>query len=252
MAIKWRDSDAKRLANAVRQYNAKLTRAAKKQPAIIPYLPPRANVQELRSTIVTRQDFNREVGRLERIRDGDALNLKALPGGAITTKWEYNVLKADIQRINRLRSQIVKTAGISTQTGTMGSIAANHLRPKRFNVAGTQKDWEAQRKSIRNQARSNYLAESQARSKSNYLKRVNDLIQEIQNFNPGYKVRNNDILNSLERLRSLVSSLSDETVYMAGLSDAPLSIEFLYTGGGFDADYIDSIISRWEDYLSGV
>lgn len=252
MAIKWRVSDAKRLANAVRQYNAKLTRAVKKQPALAPYLPPRVNVQQIRSTLVSRNDFNREVSRLERIMRSDALELKALPGGAVTTKYEYAILRADVQRINRLRTNIVRRAGISTATGTMGSIASNNLKPKKFNLTGDQKAWEAQRKSIRNQSRGNYLIESQALYKDNYLKRVNNIIEDIVFFDPGYTVSNNAVTNSLERLRSLVAGLDPEIVFQAGLVDAPLSLDFLYTGGAFDSDYVDSIFSRWEDYLRGV
>lgn len=250
MAIRWRDSDAKKLANAVRQYNAKLTRTAKKNPALTPYLPRRITVQEIRNRVSDRNDFNREISRLQRIIRPDSLELKALPGGAITTKYEYNILRADVQRINRQRAEIVKRYGIVEGSGRMGSIAANNLRQKRFNISGSQEEWEAQRRSITNQARGNYLEEEQQRAKSNYLSRLDKLIEEASQY-AEYTPKQNDLLDSLLRLKALISSLSPEQVYEAGLSESSLAIDFLYGGEEGNADYIEEITLRWQEYLGG-
>ena len=64
--IKWRDTDEKALAKAVRKFNAKRTRLLKQVPELEEFLPAKLSTKELKKTIKTRRDFNNEINSIER------------------------------------------------------------------------------------------------------------------------------------------------------------------------------------------
>ena len=72
--IKWRDNDLAELRRIVKNYNAKLARQRTKlieadQRYQASQLPRKASVKELRSSIETRKDFNRELREMQNFID---------------------------------------------------------------------------------------------------------------------------------------------------------------------------------------
>ena len=77
--IRWREADEKELQRVVKNYNAKLSRLAKKNPEMKNALPDRVSAAQLRDMIETRQDLNRELNSLRRFSQKGAEELVEVP-----------------------------------------------------------------------------------------------------------------------------------------------------------------------------
>jgi hypothetical protein len=89
--IRWREADEKELQRVVKNFNAKLTRLAKKDPKNAAALPERVSAAELRAMIKTRQDLNRELNALRRFSERGAETLVEIPDNYYNlkiTKWQ--------------------------------------------------------------------------------------------------------------------------------------------------------------------
>lgn len=181
--IKWRKKDNQKITSIVRRFNAKLTRTAKKNPELVPYLPERLTTTGLKEKINTRQDFNREVKSAERFLRKGAEEPITTQQGIKTTKWEVQETRYKVQQINRQRSAKRKKADVSTEKGTMGTIQANALQPKKFNINTiSPSNWEAFKKSVEKQVGSNYYQEKDERYKENYLKALYNVFSSQDDF----------------------------------------------------------------------
>ena len=54
--IRWKESDQQELRKAVKNFNAKIDRIAKKNPELKNALPEKASIRQLKELIKTRQD----------------------------------------------------------------------------------------------------------------------------------------------------------------------------------------------------
>ena len=77
--IRWREADEKELRRVVKNFNAKITRLAKKDPKNAAALPERVSAAELRAMIKTRQDLQRELNALRRFSQKGAETLVEIP-----------------------------------------------------------------------------------------------------------------------------------------------------------------------------
>lgn len=168
--IRWRDSDLKNLRIAVQQFNAKRTRELKKHPELANILPDKISVKEVKASIATRADFNREVNRINRFRRKNATDILQSAGGVKATRWEVNELRIKVGVINRQRAKKRKEANVSTEKGTMGTIRANSLLPKKFDFGKMEKrDWDKFRQIVEKQAKPTYWSERDELYKENYI-----------------------------------------------------------------------------------
>ena len=89
--IRWRSADEAELKRVVKNFNAKLTRLAKKDPQNKNALPERVSAAQMKNMIETRQDFNRELNALRRFSERGAEELVVVPGNDYNlkiTKWQ--------------------------------------------------------------------------------------------------------------------------------------------------------------------
>lgn len=230
--IKWRKTDKQRLSRAVQQFNAKLTRLSKKHPELEPFLPKRIAVAEIRDKITTRQDFNREVKSLERFKRKGAESPVLSKSGVMTTKWEKLEIGYKVREINRRRKIELERANVSTYKGTMGSIKANNLLPKPYDINKIKpSDWGKFVESVEKQIRSSYHGEKIERYKHNYIVAIHNNLPEPYASN----------------LIRIVNNISSEWLYDAYYQDPVLQIDFAYDP--LDASLIyESIINRLSDY----
>ena len=77
--IRWSQADEAELKRVVKNFNAKLTRLAKKDPQSAAALPERVSAAQLRDMIETRQDLNRELNALRRFSERGAEELVDIP-----------------------------------------------------------------------------------------------------------------------------------------------------------------------------
>lgn len=170
--IRWRQKDFDTVTKAVRQFNATITRAAKKyNNAAI--LPPRITTAEFRSRITTRAEFNREIKALKRFNTQTAKPV-AYPGGLVTTEWQVKEARRLTNLVNRQRKKEAQLLKISTDTkGYMGTPEQNNLKPKKLNLNKlTMRGWERFVMGVEKQSRDNYTTEKMNKYKENYLKSV--------------------------------------------------------------------------------
>lgn len=191
--IKWRKSDREKISNTVRQFNAKITRTLKKHPEFAPYLPEKITVKELTANIRTRKDFNREVNSLSRFLKRGAEMPYTSKRGVKTTTWERKEIGYKVAQINRHRTSERKRANVSTYKGTMGSIKANNLNPKKYNIDKIRpREWNKFVETVEKQTKSNYNYDKMVRYKENYIKGIynvfgakgNGIIRIVENIPP--------------------------------------------------------------------
>lgn len=104
--IRWSEADEKELQRVVKNYNAKLTRTAKRDPKNASALPERVSAAELRAMIKTRQDLNRELNALRRFSQRGAEELVEIPGNYYNlkiTKWQMKEMNRRGVIVNRNR-----------------------------------------------------------------------------------------------------------------------------------------------------
>lgn len=205
--IKWRDSDLQDLRRAVKNFNAKITRLAKKAPKEAHKLPEKVTLTELRSIIGTRQDLKREINALRRFSKRGAEKLVVIPdtdNNIEITKWQKQEMARRAGVINRKRKKRleeltereVKSRGenLGYTVGQLGMGKADQvaLKPmKPFTPKMSNYDIKKKFKAIRKESQSDYwnkkdwiLRENYIRAlQENYNKRdLTDVIEAIRNM----------------------------------------------------------------------
>lgn len=217
--IRWRQKDFDTVTKAVRQFNATITRAAKKyNNAAI--LPPRITTAEFRSRITTRAEFNREIKALKRFNTQTAKPV-TYPGGLVTTEWQVKEARRLTNLVNRQRKKEAQLLKISTDTkGYMGTPEQNNLKPKKLNLNKlTMRGWERFVMGVEKQSRDNYTAEKMNKYKENYLKSVLNNLGEY----------GKELYEYVKDLPADLMYLSyyDDPVVQIGYTSDPLPAEFI-------------------------
>lgn len=233
--IKWRDTDEKALANAVRKFNAKRTRLLKQVPELEEFLPPKLSTKELKKSIKTRRDFNNEINSIERFMQKGAEKPIVTKEGVKTTAYEKRELGIKVRAINARRAAERKKANVSTEKGTMGTIRANNLLPKQVDLDKVKKsDWRKFVESVEKQARDSYAAVKYKRYKENFLKGLENAF--------GEKGRH---------LQELAQQINPETLTQMYYDDPILQIDFIYDPIEMQTK-IDAMKEHLEMYLDSM
>ena len=207
--IRWQKSDNEELAKAVRNFNAKIDRIAKKNPEIKNALPEKMSVKQLKELINTRQDLKREINSLKRFtskRGFDVDNDIVTYGdyNIKITKWQKNEISRRVAVINRRRKnrlealQDVEVTSRGEALGYkkgdfgMGKIETLELSPMKGLTPGmNQTDLKKKYKNILIQSQSDFYTLQDFRCKANYIKGLQT------NFNP------NDIQDIIDEIEDM-------------------------------------------------
>lgn len=132
--IKWREEDKRKLQKAVKNFNAKITRVSKAHPDWAAAQPARRSAKEMEQRLkqMTRADFNRAIRSLQRYSSGkQSAQVRTTPGGAVTTKWQLDQNRYDLQRINRNREEKKQQllGGAQYGSGKVHKVAEENLYP---------------------------------------------------------------------------------------------------------------------------
>lgn len=211
--IKWTDSQVKRLRNEVRAYNTALTKAAKRDPAIVQFLPERLNVKELRQQISTAKDLNKFVKQVKKQR-AKPLNLTTTEGGVTTTSWELERVEEVYAKAERARAKRRKLSKIPQKEGRIGTEWEAAYRPRtRTPQTVKQEGWEKFVKQIEREISSEYWGARDEQFKENYIESL------WVAFGP-----NSDTLKLVEQ----IEKLSAATLIKGTLDDSRLKINEHY------------------------
>ena len=220
--IKWRESDEKELAKAVRKFNAKRTRLLKRVPELEEFLPAKISTKEIREQVKTRRDLKNELNSIERFMRKGAEKPIVTKEGIKTTAYEKKEIEIKVRAINARRAAERKRANVSTEKGTMGTIRENNLRPKQVDINKVKKsDWEKFKESVEKQARDSYF----------------------QNFMKGLE---NAFGEKGKKLQEIAEQIPAEQLTQMYYDDPILQIDFIY-----DPLEMDVKIEAMTEHLTG-
>lgn len=218
--IKWREQDEKELRRVVRNFNDKLRRLVKKNPANSNILPQfwnektqeyenRITIDQIKELIATRQDYNRQLNMLKRFsrRGAEQIVETGSDYGARTTKWQEQEQKRLVQTINRRRKarldtlNAIEVMNASGKLGYtlgqmfgMGLAEQNKLKPTQaFTRGQSQKDIKWKWRALQIEAKDTYYNERDEMLKNNYIKTI------LENFDP------NDVVDIIAEIRGMSS-----------------------------------------------
>lgn len=192
--IRWKQSDSEELNRAVRNFNAKIDRLAKKNPKEKEALPERASVRELKKIIVSRNDLNRELRALRAFSKKGAEELVDVPGSDYNlkiTKWQKTQMLRRATQISKVRDKVRqeiadldmtragKSLGYSRGDFGMGKASELSLRPvKAFTPKMTRTDLKKKYKGLQKESQSTYWAKRDELLRDNIKKAIRDNFRE--------------------------------------------------------------------------
>lgn len=193
--IRWNDSDLKELKRVVTNFNAKITRLAKKDPRNKSALPEKMSVAQLKELINTRQDLKRELNALKRFSKRGAEEIVVIPDTDYNlrmTKWQKAEMNRRVAIINRRRQARLEQIANMEMTSAgeklgytrgqlgMGKITEIALRPMTaFYRTMGQYDARERFKSILTQSQSDFFTKRDYQTRDNFIKGL----KENYNYN---------------------------------------------------------------------
>lgn len=203
--IRWTKQDTQEINKVVRNFNAKVSRLAKKDPSIANILPEKISAKELKNLINTRQDLVRELNALKRFSKRGSEEIVTVPDTEYDlkiTKWQKTEMNRRIGIINRrrkarleeienteMKSRGEKLGYTRGQLG-MGKATEVALQPMTafFRTMGNV-DLKKRWKSILHQSQSDYFTKRDYQVRENYIKglkenydyeNIKDVIETIE------------------------------------------------------------------------
>lgn len=240
--IRWGDSDKKKLAIAVANYNRKRTRL--KKAGISPeQLPPKVLTKDIRENVITRNDLKREISSLERFMKDGAEELVTNKYGLTLTKYQVKEAQYMRDRINRYRKAEKERIGeleaksrgetLGYKRSIMETIRMNELKPKQFNFENIEKrHWEARWENLKKQATPHYIMlERNIDTKDNYLKALENVFGD------------NEAINDL---RELLDKVPIKKFIDTFYSDAQADFDYVYDTQSNDYDEkVENVLNAW-------
>jgi hypothetical protein len=210
--IKWRESDKKELAKAVRKFNTKRTRLLKQVPELEEFLPAKISTKEIRERVKTRRDLKNELNSIERFMRKGAEKPIITKEGIKTTVYEKKEISIKVMAINQRRAAELKKAAPSTEKGTMGTIRENNLKPKQYDIDKIKKsDWKKFVESVEKQSKDSYASDRYDRYKENFIKGLENAFGEKGS-----------------ELIEIAKQIDGETLTQMYYDDPILQIDFIY------------------------
>lgn len=230
--IRWRQSDEKELAKAVRKFNAKRTRLINKMPELAEYLPEKANIKEIRKNIETRRELKNELKSLERFMKKGAESPILTPEGIKTTKYEKKEVGLKVRALNIRRANERKKANVSTEKGTMGTIKNNSLNPKKYDINKIKKsDWEKFIQGVEKMLKDSYSQDKYNAYKDNFLKAIDNAFGDAGS-----------------NIKELAEQIPAEMLVQMYYDDPILQIDFIYDPIEMQAK-VDAMEEHLQNYL---
>lgn len=242
--IKWKEQDLKDISRVVKNYNAKITRLAKKNPIDATVLPEKITVKELKALINTRQDLKREINSLQRFSKRGAEKIVDVPDSEYNlkiTKWQMTEMNRRVGIINRKRKERLDKIQSTEMTsrgenlgytrGQLGMGRATEVALEPMNAfyrtmgnTDLKKRW----KSILNQSQSDFLTRRDYLVRENYLKGLKE------NYNV------NDIKDIIESIENM-----DIMEFLRIFESEGGTFEFAYPGRGLESEFISALRTTW-------
>lgn len=252
MAIKWRTQDLAKLSIYVRKFNAAITRFENKAPEYIGsgVIPERLDTAELKSRILTRNDFNREMRKIDRFFKPGARDIIKDKSGFETTKWQKKELQYTVARVNaQKRAYIEKYQVPKAQQQFLGLEPLNieKAREKIFREAAKLEDpedkinklqeWYNLAYTIERESASGYYAQNFAKLRNAYFKGIREHMPP-------------------EQAEELIKYLEDNNVWGSDIvwvvaQNDILDFEYFYSTAE-NEERATRMMERWQQIMPGL
>ena len=183
--IKWTRSDYAKLNAAVRNFNKKVTAAAKKNDLneFNNYLPDLLSYKAVKAGIETRRELNRKLTQLKNINKPKALELIYTKGGAAVSQWELT----ETNKQKRLLEQALKRQLDKEPVGEgMGNEARREILAQINELQGLELTKGYERKKLWNKIQKrgtyDYEFKMQITFKENFLRTLKNGFQNEPYF----------------------------------------------------------------------
>lgn len=243
--IRWTDSDNEELRKAVRNFNAKVDRVAKKHPELASNLPEKVRVKELKELIDTRADLKRELNSLRRFSKKGAEQIIVVPESNYNlkvTKWQLsemkrmasNVTRKRARRLDELSKIMVKDNGEETSYTRgdfgMGKAELIALEPVKPITPGMNLAWFKKKfKSLKIQNQSTFFDNNDEMLRQSYIKGI------IENYNP------NDVQDIIREIEEM-----DIKDFYANFQSLGGTFEYYPPDKEQYGDYLNKLKSDWQ------
>lgn len=211
--IKWRKQDREKLRRLVKNFNAKLTRITKKNPAAAAYLPQKLTMKQVKGWIGTRKDFNRTVKSLQRFAQKGAEAPVKNKFGIITTKWAVKETAINTRIANAQKKRQESKMGTNPLNKKQRIIEETGEPLKNgFEKKKSKKSWE------------NFQEQARRRAKGTFWK------EKANRYLTNYKIAcDNNLGIYSELVKRLATKFGGLNLYDAYYVDDRLQIDYLYT-----------------------
>lgn len=262
--IRYNEELKNKITKTVRNYNAKINRLSKTNPALA--LPEKVTAKSIKNISENRTELMRNLAKLKRFSERGAENTIILPSGELISQYEINELKREsarlqrnlTRRINELASTTPKVAGIKQDYNyaQMGDMRLNNMIAKRDTLARMSKTL-TKGGNIKNFTK---LLET-TRNKQNYQISIfrNNYIDKMltyQAYSIGY---DNDKINEIKAKLNKLSDKDflkffDEEKLVQMIRDKYIDIRKLKGDDYFSfeqemTDIYDELYNNLDDYL---
>lgn len=168
--IRWRQKDYATLRQEIKNFNARINYYIKHMDeSFRSFLPEKVTFKEIKSNIKSRADFNRYIKNLKSLNKNTVKPIYY--NGKQTTIYEKKLLQQALRSINARRARMRKEADVSTEKGTMGTIEANNLQPRKVNASTIkQDDWKEFVKNLFYQSTDKYYSDKEILYKINFIR----------------------------------------------------------------------------------
>ena len=173
--IRWKQSDYLKLGKAVADFNKKIKKLETEENKN--YFPEIQNYKELKGTIETRAELNRQIKNMRKFLKEGAEELYTTEAGEEITKWENQLLRQEKRTIEKRLNRELQSLNEPTESGySKAQMGFSRINEIENSLKGLQKLEKATGESFNRlkgrlhfQGRSDYLTKKQRVFRENYM-----------------------------------------------------------------------------------
>lgn len=182
--IRWKQSDYLKLGKAVADFNRKIKKLETEENKN--YFPEIQNYNELKGTIETRAELNRQIKNMRKFLKEGAEELYITEAGEEITKWENQLLKQEKRTIEKRLNKELESLNEPTESGySKAQMGFSRINEIENSLKGLQKLEKATGESFNRlkgrlhfQGRSDYLTKKQRVFRENYM----EMLKNFKNY----------------------------------------------------------------------
>lgn len=240
-----------KLGQAIGDYNRKLTRLEKNNPALKGVLPERLDAKALKREVTTKDEYNALMADIRRFNRQRGIDLVQI-GDVVKTDYEVDQIKRLLKRVNEQRADERKRLGLTDRKDELGTIRELSLKDKKIPKIRSEFEYRKFVEGLKKQSSKGYI------NTKNELYVLN-LKKAMKNQIPIYGDKIVAVLDTMttDEILQYYASHGDVTFEFAYGAQAEEEkfvaiMNDLYNDGFIDAEDYDKEVGPIENILHGI